>query len=84
VEGQDGTAYGENLEANLDGLHGRLKECRYRAPPSKRVWIPKDGQGQRPLGVTPFEDKLAQRTVVMVFEVVYEQDFYSGSHSITM
>jgi RNA-directed DNA polymerase len=80
VDGQDGTAYGENLEANLDGLHRRLKECRYQAPPSKRVWIPKDGQGQRPLGITTFEDKVVQRAVVMLFEVVYEQDFYNVSY----
>jgi RNA-directed DNA polymerase len=76
VEGQDGTAYGENLEGNLDDLHRRLKECRYQAPPSKRVWIPRDGQGQRPLGITTLEDKVVQRAVVMLFEVVYEQDCY--------
>jgi RNA-directed DNA polymerase len=80
VDGQDGTAYGENLEANLDDLHRRLKECRYQAPPSKRVWIPKDDQGQRPLGITTFEDKVVQRAVVMLFEVVYEQDFYNVSY----
>jgi RNA-directed DNA polymerase len=79
VDGQDGTAYGENLEANLDDLHWRLKECRYQAPPIKRVWVPKDGQGQRPLGITTFEDKIVQRAVVMLFEAVYEQEFYTVS-----
>lgn len=75
VDGQDGTAYGENLEANLDDLHRRLKEWCYQAPLIKRVWIPKDGQGQRPLGITTFEDKVVQRAVVRLFEAVYEQDF---------
>jgi RNA-directed DNA polymerase len=40
----------------------------------------KDGQGQRPLGITTFEDKVVQRAVVMVFEAVYEQDFYTVSY----
>jgi group II intron reverse transcriptase/maturase len=80
VDGQDGKTYGGNLEANLEDLHRRLKECRYQAASIKRVWIPKDGQGQRPLGITTFEDKVVQRAVVMLFEAVYEQDFYNVSY----
>ena len=33
--------YGEKLEENLLDLHERVKSGRYRATPSKRVWIPK-------------------------------------------
>jgi group II intron reverse transcriptase/maturase len=80
VDGQEGKAYGENLEANLDNLHRRLRECRYQAPCIKRVWLPKDGRGQRPIGITTFEDKVVQRAVVMLLEAVYEQDFYDVSY----
>ena len=80
VDGQEGKAYGENLEANLDDLHRRLRECRYQAPCIKRVWLPKDGWGQRPIGITTFEDKVVQRAVVMLLEAAYEQDFYDVSY----
>jgi hypothetical protein len=30
---------------------------------------------RRPLGIPTFEDKVAQRAIVMVLEAVYEQDF---------
>ena len=80
VDGQEGTAYGEKLEANLDDLHQRLRECRYQAPCIKRVWLSKEDGGQRPIGITTFEDKVVQRAVVMLLEAVYEQDFYDVSY----
>jgi RNA-directed DNA polymerase len=61
-----------------DGAVGR--ECRYQAPCIKRVGLPKDGRGQRPIGITTFEDKVVQRAVVMLLEAVYEQDFYDVSY----
>ena len=35
---------------------------------------------RRPLGIPTFEDKLAQRAIVMVLEAVYEQDFLPCSY----
>ena len=81
VDGQTGSDYGANLDENLDALLGRLKSGRYRAPPVKRVHIPKgDGRKTRPIGIPTFEDKLLQRAVAMVLEAVYEQDFLTCSH----
>ena len=81
VDGQTGSDYGANLDENLDALLGRLKSGRYRAPPVKRVHIPKgDGRKTRPIGIPTFEDKLLQRAVAMVMEAVYEQDFLPCSH----
>ena len=40
--------YGENLENSLVNLHNRVQSGRYRAMPSKRIWIPKpDGRERR-------------------------------------
>ena len=54
VPGVDGVTweeYGQNLEARLSDLHGRIHRGAYRAKPSRRVWIPKSDGRQRPLGV---------------------------------
>ena len=73
-------AYGENLEANLLDLSGRLQRGAYRAKPVRRVFIQKPDGRQRPLGVTALEDKIAQRSTVEVLNAVYETDFLGFSY----
>ena len=82
VDGQTAAAYEENLEANLQDLLDRFKSGRYKAPPVRRVYIPKgsDPSAKRPIGVPTFEDKILQRAVAMVLEAVYEQDFLDCSY----
>jgi len=82
VDGQTWHEYGENLEANLQSLLDRAKSGRYRAPPVKRVHIPKAGSPTqtRPIGIPTLEDKVLQRAVVMLLEPIYEQDFVQGSY----
>jgi len=76
--GVDGTRwkdYGEDLEAKLADLHGRVHRGAYRALPSRRVYIPKPDGRQRPLGIAALEDKIVQRAVVEVLNAIYEEDF---------
>jgi group II intron reverse transcriptase/maturase len=81
VDGQSAGEYASNLEANLQSLLDRAKSGTYRAPPVRRVHIPKgDGKSTRPLGIPTFEDKVLQRAVAMVLEAVYEQDFLACSY----
>ena len=81
VDGQTAEDYAQDLECNLLSLIDRLKSGRYHAPPVRRHFIPKgDGQGQRGLGIPSFEDKVAQRAIVMLLEPIYEQDFYDCSY----
>jgi RNA-directed DNA polymerase len=72
--------YEQNLEASLRGLHERVQAGRYRASPSRRVYIPKADGRQRPLGVATLEDKIVQRAVVEVLNAVYEVDFPGFSY----
>jgi group II intron reverse transcriptase/maturase len=67
--------YAINLDANLLDLLDRIKSGHYKAPPVRRAYIPKTDGSRRPLGIPTFEDKVAQRAIVMVLEAVYEQDF---------
>jgi RNA-directed DNA polymerase len=48
----------------------------YKAPPVRRVWIPKPGKtAKRPLGVPCVADRALQRSVSTVLSCMYEQDF---------
>jgi len=81
VDGQTADEYAANLEDNLRSLLDRAKSGTYRAPPVRRVHIPKgDGTQTRPIGIPTFEDKILQRAVAMVLEAVYEQDFLDCSY----
>ena len=75
IDGVTAADYATNLEANLLDLLDRIKSGRYKAPPVRRTYIPKADNSRRPLGIPTFEDKVAQRAIVMVLESVYEQDF---------
>ena len=81
VDGQSGLEYGEELESNLDSLLRRAHTGSYRAPPVRRVEIPKgDGSKTRPIGIPTYEDKVLQRGVVMLLEPIYEEEFYDFSY----
>jgi group II intron reverse transcriptase/maturase len=72
--------YGENLEARLADLHGRIHRGAYRAQPTRRVWIPKPDGRQRPLGVAALEDKIVQRAVGTVLNQIWEEDYLGFSY----
>jgi group II intron reverse transcriptase/maturase len=80
VDGQTAEAYAEHLEENLQSLLDRFKSGTYRAPPVRRVHIPKSDGKTRPLGIPTFEDKILQRAVAMVLGAIYEEDFLDCSH----
>src|SRR5712691_1198651 len=80
IDGVTAAEYEANLTANLMDLLDRIKSGRYKAPPVRRTYIPKADGSPRPLGIPTFEDKVAQRAIVMVLEAIYEQDFRSCSY----
>jgi group II intron reverse transcriptase/maturase len=71
--------YDRHLDPNLAALHARLKSGTYRAPPVRRVQVPKGRGKTRPIGIPTFEDKIVQRAVLMLLEAIYEQDFLDCS-----
>jgi len=83
--GADGVTADEftaNLDDNLQNLLDLAKSGVYKAPPVRRVEIPKTGGGgkTRPIGIPTFGDKVLQRAVVMLLEPIYEAEFYDFSH----
>jgi group II intron reverse transcriptase/maturase len=81
VDGTTAADYEAHLEGNLRALLERAKAGTYRAPPVRRVHIPKGGSATetRPIGIPTLEDKVLQRAVVMLLEPIYEQDFHDCS-----
>jgi group II intron reverse transcriptase/maturase len=81
VDGQTAAEFSAHLRDNLQALLGQAKSGTYRAPPVRRVHIPKGTGGDtRPLGIPTFADKVLQRAVVMALEPLYEQDFLDCSY----
>ena len=80
IDGVTWQEYERDLVANLRGLHGRVQSGRYRASPSRRVYIPKADGRLRPLGIASLEDKIVQRAVTGVLNAVYEADFLGFSY----
>lgn len=80
VDGVTAEEYAKDLAGNLRRLHQTLRSGRYKAPPVKRGWVPKDDGKQRPIGITAFEDKIVQRAGAMILGAIYEVDFSDGSY----
>ncbi len=82
VDGVTWAAYGEGLEERLLDLHRRLHSGgAYRAPPVRRVEIPKPDGGIRPLGIAALEDKIVQKAVVdVILTPIYEVEFLGFSY----
>lgn len=81
VDNVTAAEYEQDLEGNLQRLLERAKSGTYRAPPVRRVHIPKGTSGEtRPIGIPTLEDKILQRAVVMLLEPIYEHDFSDSSY----
>ena len=81
-DGIDKASYGENLEANLQDLMGRMKRMAYIPGAVREVLIPKEGKpgSFRPLGISNFEDKIVQRMMHKILESIYEPLFCENSY----
>lgn len=75
VDGVTAAEYASNLQENLKSLLDRIKSGTYKALPVRRTYVPKADGSKRPLGIPSFEEKVAQRAIVLLLEPLYEQDF---------
>ena len=82
IDGVTWDMYGEGLGERLLDLHRRLHSGgAYRAPPVRRVEIPKPDGGTRPLGIAALEDKIVQKAVVdVILTPIYEAEFLGFSY----
>ena len=80
IDGQSVAEFEEGLEQRVADLWQRVRTGRYKAPPVRRVEIPKGHGKMRPLGIPTVEDRLLQRAVARILNAVYEQDFLECSY----
>ena len=70
----------QKSRTHLESLLKRIKVGSYYAPPVRRQYIPKADGRKRPLGIPTLEDKVAQRTILMLLEPIYEAHFLPCSY----
>ena len=82
IDGETTQQFERELETRVQDICARLKAGTYRAPPVRRVAIPKGPgkEGTRPLGMPTVEDRLVQRAVARILEAVFEGDFLDCSY----
>jgi retron-type reverse transcriptase len=83
--GVDGISVDEakkTFEVWIEEMIASIHRKAYKAPPVRRVWIPKPGKAKRPLGVPCVADRALQRSVSVVLSCIYEQDFLPCSFGV--
>jgi RNA-directed DNA polymerase len=82
IDGESCAQFESELDQRVQELCERLRAGTYRAPPVRRVEIPKGPgkTGTRPLGIPTVADRLLQRSVARILEAVFEADFLDCSY----
>src|SRR5262244_1455540 len=70
----------QGLEAWLGGLREELVSKTYRPDPVRRVMIPKNGGGERALGIPTIRDRVIQTAAKIVLEPIFEADFEDNAY----
>lgn len=65
----------KGLENWIKTLQEELRTKQYRPKPVRRVYIPKPGGGERPLGIPCIRDRVVQTAAVLVLNPIFEADF---------
>ena len=80
IDGVSKAEYSEGVTEKLESLVSRMIREAYKPNVSRRVYIDKPGSDKkRPLGISCYEDKLVERAVATLLNLVYEPRFLDMS-----
>ena len=80
IDGQSISAFEKNLANNLFKIWNRMSSGSYFPLAVRRVEIPKDTGGKRPLGIPTVSDRIAQMVVKRYLEPIVEACFHPDSY----
>ena len=81
VDGITKAEYSVKLGEKVEKLVSRMKREAYKPKPSRRTYIDKSGSNKkRPLGISSYEDKLVEKAIAEILEIVYEPKFCNNSY----
>ena len=80
VDGITISRYEKDVEANIEGLSGQLKDGTYRPKAIRRAYIPKADGKMRPLGIPTVQDRIVQGALRHVIEPIFEKEFAQHSY----
>lgn len=80
IDGQSLSAFEADLDTELSWLLLELKEKRYRARAVRRVTIPKEGGGERQLGIPTVRDRVVQQALRNILEPIFDPGFHPSSY----
>ena len=82
--GVDGQSFEEieskGVEEWLTGIREELRNKAYQPQPVRRVFIPKPGGGERPLGIPCIKDRVVQTAAKLVIEPIFEADLEPNAY----
>lgn len=80
VDGQSIERFAAGSDKYLAELSAVLRSGNYRPHAVRRVEIPKDDGGKRPLGIPVVKDRIVQTALKLVIEPIFEVTFHAGSY----
>ncbi len=80
IDGQTVEDFEANVAEELQGIQKALREKSYEPRPVKRVYIPKDRNRKRPLGIPTVKDRVVQQSLRTVIEPIFEEKFLDCSY----
>lgn len=80
IDGMTVARFAHDPTRRLQYLSQDLRAKTYRPKPVRQVLIPKQGGGQRPLGIPTVVDRIVQQALLQVMEPIFEAKFSKLSH----